>query len=152
MGKLESSPAHAQSSPHHLPWHAHLTALTVAPASRRLGLASLLTRNLERAGDANDAWFNDLFVRESNKVAQGMYKRMGSVACCPRLTRIMLTTIRTTSRYSVFRRVVGYYHDSDGVTDGEDGFDMRKPLKRDEKLEHIRANGEDHRVQPHDVW
>ncbi len=77
MGKLESSPAHYASSPHYLPWHAHITALTVAPAARRLGLARLLTENLERAGDEYDAWFVDLFVRRSNAVAVGMYRRMG---------------------------------------------------------------------------
>ena len=77
MGKLESSPPEAQHSPHYLPWHAHITALTVAPAARRLGLASLLTHSLERAGEANNAWFVDLFVRQSNKLAIGMYTRMG---------------------------------------------------------------------------
>ena len=77
MGKLESSPQVSQRSQHYLPWHAHITALTVAPASRRLGLARLLTHSLERAGDEYNAWFVDLFVRESNEVATGMYKGMG---------------------------------------------------------------------------
>ncbi len=77
MGKLESSPAMYQHSPHYLPWHAHITALTVAPASRRLGLARLLSHSLERAGDEYNAWFVDLFVRESNSVAVGLYEGMG---------------------------------------------------------------------------
>ncbi|KAI9771850.1 MAG: N(alpha)-acetyltransferase 20, NatB catalytic subunit [Geoglossum simile] len=51
MGKLEASPTVYQNSPNYLPWHAHITALTVAPPSRRLGLARLLTESLERAGD-----------------------------------------------------------------------------------------------------
>ncbi|KAI9849595.1 MAG: hypothetical protein M1838_000105 [Thelocarpon superellum] len=132
MGKLESSPAGYQHSQHYLPWHAHITALTVAPASRRLGLARLLTQSLERAGDQYNAWFVDLFVRESNKVATGMYRGMG---------------------YSVFRRVVGYYSDDPtGKASGEDAFDMRKPLARDKTLKHIRERGEDHRVWPEDVW
>ena len=56
-------------------------------------------------------------------------------------------------RYSVFRRVVGYYSDDPtGKADGEDAFDMRKPLARDKELKHIRENGEEHRVWPEDVW
>ena len=77
MGKLESSPPRYQHSEHALPWHAHITALTVAPASRRLGLARLLSRSLERAGDQYNAWFVDLFVRESNHVAVGLYEGLG---------------------------------------------------------------------------
>ncbi|KZF25121.1 N-acetyltransferase 5 [Xylona heveae TC161] len=128
MGKLESSPPAYQHSEHALPWHAHITALTVAPSARRLGLAQRLTSSLEKAGDEYNAWFVDLFVRESNQVAQSLYKGMG---------------------YSVFRRVVGYYSDNPtGKSDSEDSFDMRKPLKRDKKREHIRENGENFPVPP----
>jgi N-terminal acetyltransferase B complex catalytic subunit len=77
MGKLEASPAAYQNSPNYLPYHAHITALTVAPPSRRLGLARLLTESLERAGDEYNAWFVDLFVRQSNKIAVGMYRSWG---------------------------------------------------------------------------
>jgi N-terminal acetyltransferase B complex catalytic subunit len=42
-----------------------------------MGYARRLTESLERASDINDAWFVDLYVRESNKVAVGMYKGMG---------------------------------------------------------------------------
>jgi N-terminal acetyltransferase B complex catalytic subunit len=77
MGKVESSPAGYRHSEHYLPWHAHITALTVAPAARRLGLARQLTGRLERAGDAVGAYFVDLFVRESNRLAITMYKSMG---------------------------------------------------------------------------
>ncbi|KAI9675120.1 MAG: hypothetical protein M1817_001528 [Caeruleum heppii] len=134
MGKLESSPPYQpKSSPHYLPWHAHITALTVAPSARRLGLARLLTESLERAGDEYDAWFVDLFVRKGNGVAVGMYRRMG---------------------YTVFRRVVGYYSDDPtGQSEGEDAFDMRKPLSRDKNLKHARLKGgEDVEVWPQDVW
>ena len=80
MGKLESSPPNlSQNSPSYLPWHAHITVLTVAPAARRLGFARQLTSSLERVGDEYDAWFVDLFVRESNKAAIHMYKGMGYV-------------------------------------------------------------------------
>jgi N-terminal acetyltransferase B complex catalytic subunit len=134
LGKLESSPQGCpKDSPHYLPYHAHVTALTVAPSYRRLGHAQLLTASLEAAGNANNAWFVDLFVRESNKVAINMYEKMG---------------------YSVFRRVVGYYSGKVGAKEAgdEDGFDMRKPLDRDVKKIHIREKGESFKVYPQDVW
>ena len=80
MGKLESSPAIFRHSDHYLPWHAHITALTVAPFARRLGLAKQLSASLEKVGDQYDAWFVDLFVRESNRLAIGMYDSIGLVA------------------------------------------------------------------------
>lgn len=49
--------------------------------------------------------FVDLFVRESNAEAIGMYERMG---------------------YRIYRRVLQYYTGPD-----EDAFDMRKALSRD---------------------
>ncbi|KAI9790469.1 MAG: N-terminal acetyltransferase [Peltula sp. TS41687] len=134
MGKLESSPHIYRHTSHYLPWHAHITALTVAPSARRLGLARRLSKTLEKAGDEFNAWFVDLFVRESNKVAIEMYRGMG---------------------YSVYRRVVGYYSDDPSGRDrkdGEDAFDMRKPLERDKFREHIREKGEDVRVYAQDVW
>ncbi|KAK5149465.1 hypothetical protein LTR04_007048 [Oleoguttula sp. CCFEE 6159] len=112
-------------NPNYLPWHAHITALTVAPSARRLGHATLVTSALEAAGDASDAWFVDLFVREENKVAQTLYEKMG---------------------YSVYRRVVGYYNDD------SDAFDMRKPLKRDGERKTVREGGENVRVDPSVVW
>ena len=58
------------------------------------------------------------------------------------------------SRYSVFRRVVNYYSDDPtGLSgDGEDAFDMRKPLSRDKGLKYVRENGENFLVQPEDVY
>lgn len=135
MGKLESSPQYMINSPHYLPYHAHITALTVAPAARRLGLARLLSQTLEDAGERNNAYFVDLFVRKSNTIAISLYKGLG---------------------YSVYRVVKDYY--SDNATpgskpgEGEDAYDMRKPLKRDVKLEHHREDGEKFEVMPEDVW
>jgi N-terminal acetyltransferase B complex catalytic subunit len=133
MGKLESSPSYYQFSEHYLPWHAHITALTVAPHARRLGLAHTLSQSLERSGDEYDAWFVDLFVRKSNKIAQTLYRGMG---------------------YSVFRKVVGYYSDdpTGPIADREDAYDMRKPLKRDKMRKHARENGENFAVDPGQVW
>jgi N-terminal acetyltransferase B complex catalytic subunit len=133
MGKLESSPSYYQFSEHYLPWHAHITALTVAPHARRLGLARILSQSFERAGDENDAWFVDLFVRQSNEIAQALYKGLG---------------------YSVYRRVLDYYVDDPEKVDvhAEDAYDMRKPLKRDKNKKHVRERGEDFAVDPSDVW
>jgi N-terminal acetyltransferase B complex catalytic subunit len=133
MGKLESSPDVYKSSEHYLPWHAHITALTVAPEARRLGIGKILTEQLEAAADANDSWFIDLFVRRSNHKAITFYKSMG---------------------YSVFRVVKDYYgeHSTDPNLSSEDAYDMRKPMKRDKKLQHVRDDGERHEVDPSDVW
>ena len=65
--------------PNYLPWHAHITALTVAPSARRLGHATRLTEALEQVGDEADAWFVDLFVRVENEAAILLYKKMGCV-------------------------------------------------------------------------
>ena len=88
LAKLESSPypspkipydpAYCQKHhPNYLPWHAHITALTVAPGARRLGYATKLSKALETVGDREDAWFVDLFVRVENSVAIGLYEGMG---------------------------------------------------------------------------
>lgn len=67
----------------------------------------------------------DLFVRASNAGAQELYRKMG---------------------YSVYRRVVDYYND------GEDAYDMRKPLSRDKGRDTVREGGEEVRVGAEDVW
>ncbi|KAF2692013.1 acyl-CoA N-acyltransferase [Lentithecium fluviatile CBS 122367] len=134
LGKLESSPFTSPTNPYdpktcpdpnYLPWHGHITALTVSPKARRLGHATLLTSSLESASDAADAWFVDLFVRESNTVAKELYRKMG---------------------YSVYRKVKDYYND------GEDALDMRKSCKRDVDKGCVRENGERFEVMPGDVW
>ena len=84
----------------------------------------------------------DLYVRESNKAAIEMYRKMG---------------------YSVYRRVVKYY--SDGLDErggmveegedgerGEDAFDMRKPLSRDKGRKYVREGGEEYRVGADEVF
>ncbi len=135
MGKLEASPSYMVHSEHYLPFHAHITALTVAPHARRLGLARTLSSSLETAGDEYYAWFVDLFVRKSNKIAQALYKGLG---------------------YSVFRVVKEYYNDDlSGEAEegrGEDAWDMRKPLRRDTGGKHVRSDGEKWEVSPEDVW
>ena len=93
-----------------------------------------MSEALEKACNAQNAWFVDLFVRESNKNAIKMYESMG---------------------YSTFRVVVDYYADNPSNPDtglGESALDMRKPLDRDKKREHVRENGHDFAVFPEDVF
>ncbi|OQS06358.1 N-acetyltransferase 5 [Thraustotheca clavata] len=95
-------------------WHGHVTAVTVAPEFRRLGLAKNLMDYLENVSiELYDGYFVDLFVRVSNALAIGMYEKFG---------------------YSVYRRVIGYYS---GDGDMEDAFDMRKALPRDKEKKSI---------------
>jgi N-terminal acetyltransferase B complex catalytic subunit len=53
----------------------------------------------------------------------------------------------------VYRKVKDYYND-DPKNPGccEDGFDMRKPMSRDKKREHVRENGENYTVNPEDIY
>lgn len=80
-------------------WHGHVTAVTVAPSYRRLGLAKMMMDELERVTDkVYRGYFVDLFVRVSNEIAIGMYEKLG---------------------YSVYRRVMEYYSGG-GFGDSED--------------------------------
>lgn len=92
-------------------WHGHVTAVTVAPDCRRLGLASKLMNILEEITDkVHNAYFVDLFVRASNDLAIGMYTKLG---------------------YSTYRRVLHYY------SGAEDALDMRKAMPRDVRGESV---------------
>lgn len=86
MGKAEG---HGEN------WHGHVTALTVSPDFRRLGLAATLMTFLEEVSERymileciscinfnffrKRAYFVDLFVRVSNKVAINMYTNLGYI-------------------------------------------------------------------------
>jgi N-terminal acetyltransferase B complex catalytic subunit len=86
-------------------WHGHVTAVTVAPQFRRLGVAKQLMDSLETVSDdVHNAYFVDLFVRSSNSLAISMYRKFG---------------------YEIYRQVLGYYSGE------EDAYDMRKSLSRD---------------------
>lgn len=92
-------------------WHGHVTAVTVSPDYRRLGIATFLMNHLEKVSShCYNAFFVDLFVRVSNVLAQVMYTKLG---------------------YSVFRQVIEYYSGE------EDAFDMRKALCRDTYKESV---------------
>ncbi|KAJ1943603.1 N-acetyltransferase, partial [Linderina pennispora] len=61
-------------------WHGHVTALTVAPEGRRLGLGRGMMKFLEDASEkVYDCYFVDLFVRPSNKIAIAMYESLGYI-------------------------------------------------------------------------
>jgi len=87
-------------------WHGHVTAVTVGPQHRRLGLAKKLMDGLEVITDMKKCYFVDLFVRVSNKNALSFYEKLG---------------------YTIYRTVLEYYS---GETD-EDAYDMRKAMSRD---------------------
>lgn len=116
FGKAESFASEENS------WHGHVTAVTVPPEYRRLGMATQLMGMLEAGSERCNGWFVDLFVRQSNALAIDMYTKMG---------------------YSVYRRVIGYYSGE------EDAFDMRKPLSRD--VEKRSAIPLPHPVYPDDI-
>jgi N-terminal acetyltransferase B complex catalytic subunit len=87
-------------------WHGHVSAVTVAPAFRRLGLAKIMMEKFEEICiHTYHAYFVDLFVRSSNNLAIRMYEKFG---------------------YSMYRRVLEYYS---GELP-EDALDMRKALPR----------------------
>ncbi|KAI3422027.1 N(alpha)-acetyltransferase 20, NatB catalytic subunit [Globodera pallida] len=90
-------------------WHGHVTAVTVGPEYRRMGLAANFMQKLEEISKKKNCFFVDLFVRISNETAVNMYRRLG---------------------YTVYRRITEYYS-GDGTLEDEDAFDMRKALPRD---------------------
>ncbi|GME96715.1 unnamed protein product [Ambrosiozyma monospora] len=121
-------------------WHSHISAVTIDPNYRRIGLASWLCKALESYTEPEKpyhCYFVDLFVKCNNKTAITLYEKLG---------------------YSVFRRVVGYYGGPNDVpsknklVENEDAFDMRKPLKRDVSRKSIRMGGRKQLVFPEDVY
>jgi N-terminal acetyltransferase B complex catalytic subunit len=80
-------------------WHGHVTAITVAPEYRRLGMARKMMDLIELVSDkVCEGYFVDLYVRCTNDVAIGMYEGMG---------------------YSVYRRVRDYYSASSIISDND---------------------------------
>lgn len=127
LGKTEGKEHKKPRSGEDLTLHGHVTAVTVAPEYRRLGVAQMLMDFFELVSErVYNAFFVDLFVRPSNAKAIGMYEKRG---------------------YSVYRRVHAYYRGGPPSTK-EDGLDMRKPLPRDVKRQTVRKNGYQVVVQP----
>uniref|UniRef100_A0A336K9A0 N-alpha-acetyltransferase 20 n=1 Tax=Culicoides sonorensis TaxID=179676 RepID=A0A336K9A0_CULSO len=115
MGKAEGS---GES------WHGHVTALTVSPDYRKMGLASILMEFLEDVSEKKKCYFVDLFVRVSNRVAINMYTNLG---------------------YSVYRTVLEYYLGEEN----ENALDMRKALSADVNKKSIIPLT--HPVRPEDI-
>ncbi|EOB13495.1 N-acetyltransferase 5 [Nosema bombycis CQ1] len=84
---------------------AHLSALSVAPNSRRLGYGKYLLEILESNGNHHNAYFADLFVRQSNLPAIRFYRSLG---------------------YDIYRKVLQYYGHPI-----ENAYEMRKSLDMD---------------------
>lgn len=92
-------------------WHGHVTAITVAPEYRRLGLADGMMNLLEEVSEkAYNGWFVDLYVRVSNSVAIDMYRKFG---------------------YSVYRTVRNYY----AGQSNEDAYGKKR--KREMRIESV---------------
>lgn len=87
----------------------HLSAISVAPLCRKYKVGSELMKLFEYNGNWSDAYFIDLFVRNSNKIAMAFYQKLG---------------------YSFYRRVFSYYS-----SPKEDAHDMRKSLNLDANKE-----------------
>jgi N-terminal acetyltransferase B complex catalytic subunit len=111
-------------------WHGHVSAVTVAPVYRRMGLARMLMQDFEETcANVHDAYFVDLFVRASNTLAISMYEKLG---------------------YIQYRRVLGYYSgDADDDSRSEDAWDMRRALPRDK--DRLSVIPLDHPVHPEDL-
>ncbi|PWN22168.1 acyl-CoA N-acyltransferase [Microstroma glucosiphilum] len=106
--------------------HGHVTAVTVGPEFRRLGLARELMGLLEEASSLMySAYFIDLFVRPSNALAVGLYQSLD---------------------YAVHRVVKEYYQGGGPGGSDEDGYDMRKALPRDTKRETVRESSKGMKV------
>ena len=91
--------------------HGHVTAITVAPEYRRLGLARKMMKLLELVSDdVYKGFFVDLYVRCTNDLAIDMYEGFG---------------------YSVYRRVEQYYGSlglGRAAKDEEDAFGEYMPI------------------------
>eukprot|EP00658_Telonema_sp_P-2_P062577 TRINITY_DN51246_c0_g1_i2.p1 TRINITY_DN51246_c0_g1~~TRINITY_DN51246_c0_g1_i2.p1 ORF type:complete len:181 (-),score=46.59 TRINITY_DN51246_c0_g1_i2:50-592(-) len=84
-------------------WHGHVSAVTVAPQFRRIGLGETLMNRLEQTSEIiHNAYFVDLFVRKSNKVAENMYNRLGYTVYRLSLIHISEPTRLLSISYAVF--------------------------------------------------
>ena len=59
--------------------HGHVTAVTVARKYRRQGLARYFMHYFQELCESIGGFYVDLFVRKSNDIAVGMYKKFGYV-------------------------------------------------------------------------
>ena len=109
-------------------WHGHITALAVAPAARRSGLAKALVAELERRAEAPPRQVRGPVRARVQRQGHRLYEGLG---------------------YVTYRRVLGYYSGGGGGSgktkkeggkgggggeeepENEDALDMRKSLPAD---------------------
>ena len=95
-------------------WHGHVTAITVAPEYRRLGIAKRLMDYLEKISEQKKCYFIDLFVRKSNVRAISMYEGFSFIK---------------------YREIIDYYAKRNSSS--ENAYDMRKAMSRDKEKKSI---------------
>ncbi|VDK20863.1 unnamed protein product [Taenia asiatica] len=125
-------------------WHGHVTALSVAPEYRRMGLASRLMLGFEDTSERQEP--KELFSYTLNVDLLGGTRHV--VDRVPKLSEFCVCfrkkcyfadlfvrasnelghSVYTKLGYIIYRRVLNYYSGND---DGEDAFDMRKALSAD---------------------
>ncbi|KAL7673452.1 hypothetical protein ACOME3_008308 [Neoechinorhynchus agilis] len=89
--------------------HGHISALSIAPEFRRMGLSTILMQKIDETCESKKCYFIDLFVRAKNQPAIELYKKLG---------------------YIEYRRVLKYYTSENGNDDCT-AVDMRKVLSTD---------------------
>merc|ERR1712130_27011 len=105
MGVKEEKENNKKKEEESTKWkHGHITSLAVLRSHRKLGLATkLMIASEKQMMDVYDADYVSLHVRETNHAAYHLYSN--------------------SLKFNKYDIEVGYY------ADGEDAFDMRKPLK-----------------------
>lgn len=74
----------------------HVTAITVAPAYRRLGLANMMMQLLEKVSEQAQCYFVDLYVRMSN---ESKYTGWSMLLVNTIGTEYILTLVNSTHRF-----------------------------------------------------
>ncbi|KAL1413641.1 N-alpha-acetyltransferase 20 [Vanrija albida] len=147
--------------------HGHLTALSICPAYRGLGLARVCMAMLERLSSDGSAGWAEAAGGEGEREGEATEGANGShpdgtdcvdaffVDLFVRCNNHRAIAMYEKLGYSVFRRVVDYYNGMEGVgstRDELDGFDMRKSMPKDTDGTYVRANGREVLVSPEEVW
>ncbi|WOO76600.1 N-terminal acetyltransferase B complex catalytic subunit naa20 [Vanrija pseudolonga] len=145
--------------------HGHLTALSISPPYRGLGLARVFMAMLERLSSDGSAGWPRLPPPPSpaNGDGDGEHPPPDATDCVDaffvdlfvRCNNHRAIDMYEKLGYSVYRRVVDYYNGMEGVgstRDELDGFDMRKSMPKDKDGSYVRANGRETLVSPEEVW
>ncbi|WWC90595.1 uncharacterized protein L201_005531 [Kwoniella dendrophila CBS 6074] len=154
--------------------HGHLTALSISPEYRFLGLARTLMDLLENLsgpsprihnhdncnGHHHDHDHNHNHGHShdhNNPEEKGNLDAVDAwfVDLFVRCNNKRAIEMYEKLGYSVYRRVVDYYNGMEGIgstRDELDGFDMRKSMPKDTTKRYVRSNGKDILVSPDQVW